>query len=310
MYSKIPITADVILDEIPAPSGKAVMAFSGGLDAMFSLLRHELGSAGWRCQDVTALALVHGFDVPLADGPAFEKAYERAAKVARAFDLEIFRVVTNFRALDQNWEDAFAAGVASCLLLFSDTHSLGILASGKSYDQLKFPWGSNPVTDHLLSTGRQSVMLDGTGANRTRKARLIASEPSHIRNLRVCWQGEAFDGNCGVCEKCVRTYWNFRIAGVREPACFPSVTRSPWRVRVTGSLRIEWESILREARESSHRDAGNFAHIVLAQNSVRDQILRVPGARVVGRALRALSLTAVRATRARILTRPTYGAGD
>jgi hypothetical protein len=42
-----------------------------------------------------------------------------------------------------------------------------------------------------------------------------------VNNLRVCWQGELEDRNCGVCEKCIRTKLNFLATGSSIPSCFP-----------------------------------------------------------------------------------------
>jgi hypothetical protein len=52
------------------------------------------------------------------------------------------------------------------------------------------------------------------------KVQEIANWQAAMTNLRVCWEGNQYDKNCGRCEKCIRTILNFRVLGLGLPACF------------------------------------------------------------------------------------------
>ena len=49
---------------------------------------------------------------------------------------------------------------------------------------------------------------------------MVARSPTALKTLKVCWQGEPQDRNCGLCEKCVRTRLNLLSVGVLDPPCF------------------------------------------------------------------------------------------
>ena len=72
----------------------------------------------------------------------------------------------------------------------------------------------------LFSTDGFRVVHDGAGFSRTQKVQVISAWPAGVENLRVCWEGNRPGGNCGRCEKCLRTMLNFRAVGAGLPSCF------------------------------------------------------------------------------------------
>ncbi|MDR5701483.1 hypothetical protein [Agromyces aerolatus] len=273
-YHHVIFSADEVVNRSPQ-STRAIAAFSGGLDAMFTLARHSLGNAGWQSQDIRAVLMVQGFDIPLSEPEQFERAIQRAREVAARFDRPVLSASSNFRELDQKWEDAHALGIAAALHLVAPEYGIGLIGSGKPYDELRLPWGSSPLTDHLLSSGLQTEVHDGAGSSRTEKALVLQQVPELVKHLRVCWQGELHDRNCGRCEKCLRTYWNLRASGV-EPSCFTEVQKNPMTV-ITGPRGIaEWESILRAARQNRNVAAARFSRVVVAHNRLRKAVRAIP----------------------------------
>jgi hypothetical protein len=105
-------------------------------------------------------------------------------------------------------------------MLHENNFSIGLIASSFPYHRLVLPWGSNPVTDGLLSSDAFKIVHDGASFTRIDKVNEIANWPEALRYLRVCWQGEQKDRNCGRCEKCIRTILNFRVLGFGLPSCF------------------------------------------------------------------------------------------
>ena len=69
-----------------------------------------------------------------------------------------------------------------------------------------------------------------------------------MNNLRVCWQGELKDRNCGKCEKCVRTKLNFLACNRDVPEYFPesvSIEKILQRVVIKkDAIRGEWQQII------------------------------------------------------------------
>jgi hypothetical protein len=264
-YKRVAVTVDEVVDTVPA-SATAVTAFSGGVDAGYTVRRHLTGDAGWQTVDLRAAMLVHGFDVPLSQPEIFARAQDRALKMLAGTDLKLVSFTTNLRDLGQDWEDGFGLAVSACLTLLAPEYGVGLVGSSEPYDHLVLPWGSNPATDHLCSTGLMDIRHDGAGASRTDKVRLLAEWPEASEHIRVCWQGDRLDRNCGRCEKCVRTILNFRAAGAGLPACFDEdASNAVIRRTVLRNTTVvaEWRTLVDAARSAGLRgswlDAAEFA---------------------------------------------------
>jgi len=222
-YTKIEINADI---EQPQPKRKrsenSVMAFSGGVDSCFTAWRHHNGSCGRSRRNLRAAIMIHGFDIPLEEKNVFERAAKNSQKILTPLGIKLTSVATNFRDLDDYWNDAHAAGLASCLMLLQEGYEIGLIASSPPYNNISIapPWGSNPITDRLLSNDTFEIIHDGAAFTRAEKIRAISNWPQALRYLRVCWEGEEKDRNCCRCEKCIRTILNFRVIGLALPACF------------------------------------------------------------------------------------------
>jgi hypothetical protein len=139
-----------------------------------------------------------------------------------------------------------------CMHNYSHEFGYALVASAKSYDELSFPIGSSPVFDHLFSGAAMRFVHDGAGFSRTRKVEEIATSAAATACVKVCWEGKNSAENCGVCEKCLRTRFNFRAVGVANPACFAGapeadslIATMPLRRK---TLCIEIESVIKYAR--------------------------------------------------------------
>ena len=212
----------------PRPRGcAAVVAFSGGLDSTFTLVRHAKGLLGHGSYPVTHALMVHGLDVRLPRHRTFRDLRERVAPLLEELGVEPLVARSNVRnpladapkVQVQPYAYSQAAQIAGILhLLPEDRFAAGLIGSTEPYRALVMPWGSNPATDHLLSNDRFSVVHDGAAFNRSEKAAFLAAHPTALRSLRVCMAQSR--GNCGVCEKCVRTRLNLMVVGVDQPPCF------------------------------------------------------------------------------------------
>jgi hypothetical protein len=255
-YTHVDINAEHIWDLHPSPKANvAVVAYSGGVDASFSVWRHATCQVGHRTHTLKLCVMVHGLDIPLRDTEAFDGASNLAAKVVQSLGLELMSIRTNFREVIQtHWEDTFGTAIASCLQQFKGFAGTGILASSEPYHSLVLPWGSNPVTDHLLSSHSFTIMHDGAAYSRTKKVAALANWETGSMNLRVCWQPGSRGGNCGCCEKCLRTMLNFLANRLPVPPCFPSSTVSAEAIREVSipniAVMAEWRQIYDEATQN------------------------------------------------------------
>ncbi len=87
-YSNIDIKVDSIRKE-KLPASGAICAFSGGVDATFSVWRHSQRKCHYRSQKIKLCSIVHGFDIPLANETAFENACTRVKKTLDDIHIDI-----------------------------------------------------------------------------------------------------------------------------------------------------------------------------------------------------------------------------
>jgi hypothetical protein len=221
-YRRVDLTADEETELPPQPDqGLAIMAFSGGLDSSCTAWRHCGELAGRRTRNLQAGVFVHGFDIPLSDPSAYERAASKNRETLGSVDMELIPVVANYRALNIDWLDSHGAGLASCLALWAGRFDSGLIAASGPYDVPPVRWGSTPVADRLLSSRGFEIVHDGADLTRLDRARILSEWPEALRNLRVCWEGNPPDVNCCRCEKCIRTILEFRTVGIKLPPCFP-----------------------------------------------------------------------------------------
>lgn len=232
----------------------AVAAFTGGVDASCTVWRHHSGIAGNRSRRIAACAFVHGFDIALEDVEKFHASLELAGSTLSSIGLGIIPLRTNFRyVIDTNWLDSHGCGIVAALRFLKGIAPAGLIGSSKPYDDMVLPYGSNPVSDHLLDGDGFAVLHDGGGCNRTEKVAVVAQWAEGSRNLRVCWKGRQIGANCGKCEKCTRTRLNFLANGKVPPETLgPPVTAADiFRIVLPKKdVEVEFWQILDTARRN------------------------------------------------------------
>jgi hypothetical protein len=217
-YRSVEIRAEDEREDAPAGSESAALTFSGGLDSCFSAWRHTRDAGARRRITLGAAVMVHGFDIPLAEEDVFARALENSAVLTRSLGIELVGLATNLRDLAGDWGEAsHGAALAACLHLLRRGFDLGLIAGSHDYGDLRIPWGSNPLTDPLLSTTGFPIEYDGAAFSRREKARAVADWPEAMVHLRVCWEGEKKDRNCGTCAGCVKTAACFAVEGLPVP---------------------------------------------------------------------------------------------
>jgi hypothetical protein len=229
--------------------------FSCGVDSFYTLLRNvrRYPPADSRC--IEKLFLVHGFDIPLEGRTLFEQVERHARGAAEHFGKHLITVETNVRAATTTVEwghYGHGAALASVgLALGGMVHTVFIPSTLELIDLM--PWGSHPALDPLWSTEQVEFVHDGGEARRDEKIRFIASFPSALDSLRVCWENRGGAYNCGQCEKCLRTMADLEVAGaLSRAAMFPDRIdlRAIENLVVPESVRAHWLATLEAARNS------------------------------------------------------------
>lgn len=290
-YALVPIeTTELVPDRLQALPGnsRAVLAFSGGLDACFTLIRHLSGHAGHRTAEIASAMLVHGFDVPLSEAGAFEIARESAQRALDEVGVKLTVVRTNWREVaETDWEMDHMAAIAACLHNFSGACDIGLLGSDLTYAFNFWPWGSNPAIDPFLSGGRFTLRMEGQAFQRTARAELVAAVPALASRLRVCWAGPMTGTNCGRCEKCVRTQLNFIAAGHDPGPAFP-VRATLWDMLSLNARHPALVNYLIDIVRASRRNriGGVWRHVVLVNWLLNRALLPLRPIMAPGRLLR------------------------
>ena len=256
-YRKIALSADEEIDSIKSAGDDAVLVFSGGVDSSFTLVRHVSGRAGRNTKRILAALLIHGFDIPASDPDAFARATDSARAALGVVNVPLVTVRTNWRpAMCRNWEMEFCAGLAGCLHHFEQA-SIGLVGSDEDYAHLALPWGSNPISNPLLSSATFRIVTDGSAWTRTEKIRALGGYPALLGSLRVCWEGEVGGVNCGACEKCIRTQLNLLACGLTSgpkfvaPLSFGRIALLRARNRIQRQYLLEILTAAKQARISS-----------------------------------------------------------
>jgi hypothetical protein len=256
VYSPVAIRAEEEREPAPSPDRRGAFAYSGGIDSGFALLRHMHGLAGRRSVQPAVAVLIHGFDIPLRDRSAFAVGERSARQSLDALGVPLSVVETDWRdVLCQDWEMEFVAGIAACLHQFTGVAGTAVLGADEDYAHIALPWGSNPVTNPLLSGGDLTLHTEGGGFGRTERIALVSESPDVVAGLRVCWEGPMTGRNCGDCEKCLRTRLGFLACG-KEATCFdgPLRLRSLLRMKARNRVQIGYlEEILQAARRNGIR---------------------------------------------------------
>ncbi len=218
-YAPVLLEADEESVAPIAPEDVYLAAFSGGVDAAFTVYRHVSNRCGRQRRKISTAALVHGFDIPLSNPKAFARVLEKAQHTLSSIGVRTLSVATNWRNFPVDWEDGHASALISCLS-FCSTQARGALLGSSNPYEILVDYGSTPLVDPKLSSAVFQVVHDGAAFSRTEKIALLSEWEQACQNLHVCWEGEQHDRNCCSCEKCVRTILNFRAVTGSLPACF------------------------------------------------------------------------------------------
>jgi hypothetical protein len=193
-----------------APARGVGLCFSLGVDSFHTLLRSG--------REIDHLLLAEGFDIRLDDGPRVVAAEASLREVAGAMGVRAVMVRTNLRdhpssGRRMRWALRVHGGALAALGHACSAEIGELLISSTKPHSADAPWGSHWETDRGWSSSRLLVTHLGAQWRRNEKLAAIMDEPLVRRHLRVCWENRAPVGNCGECEKCLRTILILSVHG-------------------------------------------------------------------------------------------------
>ncbi|MDQ3934519.1 MAG: hypothetical protein M3340_07795 [Actinomycetota bacterium] len=249
-YRRVPLRCGPAAAETrPRPPGVGLF-FTAGVDSYFSLLKdcENGGRRGHEPVSHLLFANVNGYA-----GTGYERFVGQLRRVSEAAGRSLVLIDTNVRRMAEShvsWPDYHGAALAAVALSLSGLLGRCYIAGSDHYRHLP-PLGSHPVLDHLWSTERFEFVHDGAEATRTDKIeRLLANSRLALETLSVCWRSEP-DGNCGTCEKCLRTMAALDLAG-----CLDRCSTLPPSLDLDALAEVElWSEEERDALASLAVDA-------------------------------------------------------
>ena len=222
----VKIDADVV-DDVPEPErAKTAQFFTGGVDSLFTLLRHTRSFTPDAPFEIDDLITICGYDIPLRNAEAFGGRHARQQRAASELGKELIDVFANNReaviarirkvdmVCSSMWAKvAHACGLAGIALALEKRFRKVVISSSYTYkQQAGVPYGTSPLTDHLLSTRNLNVFHYGSGFSRAEKVLYIAPSEAAMRTIQVCFWRED-ERNCCNCLKCYQTMIPLEIAG-------------------------------------------------------------------------------------------------
>ncbi|MBU1118735.1 hypothetical protein KKH43_02565 [Patescibacteria group bacterium] len=215
--SEVAIVSDALV-ESNRQENFVLSAFSGGIDSYYTLLSH-LGDTVNPFDRITHCLYVHGFDIEINDTCGYDQMMRRFAPFFKEIGVQLIPVSTNIRndfyGGELTWGDfAHGASLLSMPILFDGYFSRFYIPATHTYAD-SYPWGSNPLIDHYISTESLETFHDGIEVTRTEKTRKISERQETYERVRVCIKQPERDlMNCCRCRKCVRTMITLKLMGV------------------------------------------------------------------------------------------------
>ncbi len=213
-----PVTYRVRRSEGTSSDDRVVSSFSGGVDSLYTALRHN--------NEITHFVYIHGYELKLEDDPdgqglaRLHRAAERLGKELIVVKTNALTVFSSFRIQRLLIYGTFMAAVA---------HLLGprrfLVPSSAPLNYLE-PSGSHPMTDPRWSTETVEILYDGDERFRLDKMKCI-DEAGMLDDIVVCHYN--FEANCCRCAKCIRTMMGIELQGLTRSAFSEPLTTAAVR---------------------------------------------------------------------------------
>ena len=207
-----PVVETPCTEVSPVGPAQALSLLSCGIDSLATLRWNRLHLPDGHPGAITASVPIVFEETPSTDGEAFAARVSLVRDVAQPVTADagvrLVPVVTNIwwvaddgYFFDEKWHGALLASVAHA---FSTGFRRAYLAPSNTTPELE-PWGSHPLLDPIYSTAHLDIEHFGRDLTRFERTALVADWPAARASIRVCQRSPNWPGNCGTCEKCIRT---------------------------------------------------------------------------------------------------------
>jgi len=255
----VEIEADAVLPDRTATRDESIMLYSGGLDARSAFHWHRLKRSREYIPPISNAVLVRGLNIRLDEEEKYELAFNAAQRSLVEYGVPLHRLSTNWFNETTFWPHSHGALLGSLLQLFEGTFAAGVFGSSSAYGDLD-PRGSHPLLDRWLGSNSMPVRVDDYRLDRLGKSAFLAQIEGATDGLLVC---HYFDerGNCGKCEKCLRTALSFIASGspvppalnIAAPVDRSVATKNMGRVNFPPSMEVVNASLERFNKDQSLR---------------------------------------------------------
>lgn len=224
-------------------TGPSLSLLSCGIDSLATLRWNTLSIPRGHPRAIGAVVHVAFDDDPAPSARRLAEVCDprrlAVERVAADAGVEAIPLRTNVRWLvgdghffDRQWHGAAFLSSAAVL---SGGFQRAYLAAGQD-PWVDEPWGSHPLLDPFLTSAHFATDHDLL-VPRFDKVRIVADWSAGRTNLRVCQNDIEGGGNCGTCEKCIRTTLMLLVLGGLEGApLIQDVT--PWLVGLLGEFEM------------------------------------------------------------------------
>ena len=191
----------------------AISGFSGGVDSFYSYAK----IAEDHQAPLRSVVFLNGFDIDLKMDHYFEETANFYRERLQQKQVKIIKLRTNAyesaRKFQLNWgKVGHGIYLGAALHLLGHNQALACIASSHSPDSPVYPWGSNPVTDPLLSSANLKLVHHNYFVSRYEKIVELAERDDCLEMIRVCWRITENQLNCGYCPKCMATLLALEVA--------------------------------------------------------------------------------------------------
>lgn len=244
------------LEARPAAGDRAISLLSCGVDSLATLRANRLWFPPDHALAIRSCLLVDFVDEEDREAPF--RSNPDAAKIGAALSVcadagtDVVLMRTNIWSLDgDGWffaKSSFGALFLSAAHCLSGAYRHVYIAASIDAHHPSVPAGSSPLLDPYYSSGHLQVHHHGTYMPRFERTALVSEWPVGLDNLRVCVHDERGTGNCGTCEKCIRTKLMLVALGrLEHSAAFAERDVDRELLQTVIRYRMIWVSNLRDA---------------------------------------------------------------
>lgn len=204
-YHRIHISA-VYTKERYSSQGAAGTGFSGGVDCLYTIMRHGVTSE----YPLDYIAVFNTGNIEKGFGKeAFWENYKQAVYFANEQKMKAIYVDTNFwEALPEDYSSIYSFRNLSCALALQGLFSVYLLSSAGSAKNFKLKLNRcnryDLLTINCMMTESISFYLSGTEVERWEKIEALTEWVPSYNWLHPCTAGIVGQPNCGHCRKCIR----------------------------------------------------------------------------------------------------------